>query len=127
MSLFFGVGTLRTENRFTSQKLDETGLYYYGARYYDPELGQFVSPGAVNNERRNASEKSQNEVNIKPLSRLFILLTFALCLGAAQRPAQATAPVQLQGEAARAFLARAGGACANRRRRAERPAAGRPL
>ena len=40
-------GTLRTENQFTSQKLDETGLYYYGARYYDPELGQFVSPDTI--------------------------------------------------------------------------------
>ena len=41
------VGLLRTEHRFTSQKLDETGLYYYGARYYDPELGQFVSPDTI--------------------------------------------------------------------------------
>ncbi len=40
-------GTLRTENQFTSQKLDETGLYYYGARYYDPALGQFVSPDTI--------------------------------------------------------------------------------
>jgi RHS repeat-associated protein len=29
--------------RFTSQaKDDETGLMYYGARYYDPELGRFI-------------------------------------------------------------------------------------
>ncbi len=40
-------GTLRTENQFTSQKLDGTGLYYYGARYYDPEIGQFVSPDTI--------------------------------------------------------------------------------
>ena len=40
-------GTLRTENQFTSQKLDGTGLYYYGARYYDPGLGQFVSPDII--------------------------------------------------------------------------------
>jgi RHS repeat-associated protein len=31
--------------RFTSQaKDDETGLMYYGARYYDPELGRFIQP-----------------------------------------------------------------------------------
>jgi RHS repeat-associated protein len=31
--------------RFTGQILDaESGLYYYGGRYYDPELGRFVSP-----------------------------------------------------------------------------------
>ena len=23
---------------------EETGLYYYGARYYDPELGRFIQP-----------------------------------------------------------------------------------
>jgi len=31
--------------RFTGQILDaETGLYYYNARYYDPELGRFIQP-----------------------------------------------------------------------------------
>ena len=40
-------GTLRTENQFTSQKLDGTGLYYYGARYYDPAIGQFISPDTI--------------------------------------------------------------------------------
>jgi len=31
--------------RFTGQQLDpESGLYYYGGRYYDPELGRFISP-----------------------------------------------------------------------------------
>jgi RHS repeat-associated protein len=30
-------------NRYTGQTLDEdTGLYHYGARYYDPELGRFI-------------------------------------------------------------------------------------
>ncbi len=42
-----GSGILQTENRFTSQKLDGTGLYYYGARYYDPAIGQFVSPDTI--------------------------------------------------------------------------------
>jgi len=31
--------------RFTGKILDpESGLYYYGGRYYDPELGRFISP-----------------------------------------------------------------------------------
>jgi RHS repeat-associated protein len=31
--------------RYTSQVLDdETGLYYYNARYYDPQLARFISP-----------------------------------------------------------------------------------
>ena len=28
---------------FTGQYRDDTGLSYYGARYYDPALGRFVS------------------------------------------------------------------------------------
>jgi RHS repeat-associated protein len=35
----------KTHHRFTGKYLDDdTGLYYYGARYYDPVLGRFVSP-----------------------------------------------------------------------------------
>ena len=31
--------------RYTSQVLDEeTGLYYFGARYYDPVIGRFIQP-----------------------------------------------------------------------------------
>jgi RHS repeat-associated protein len=30
-------------NMFTGKELDETGLYYYGARYYDSELGRFIT------------------------------------------------------------------------------------
>jgi|GEM_PF-4546258 len=33
---------------FTQQMLDdETGLYYYGARYYDPMLGRFISADSI--------------------------------------------------------------------------------
>ena len=40
-------GPVNTENQFTDQKRDETGLYYYGARYYDPALGTFISPDTI--------------------------------------------------------------------------------
>jgi RHS repeat-associated protein len=41
-------GNVDPENRFTGQKLDpENGLYYYGARYYDPELARFISPDPI--------------------------------------------------------------------------------
>jgi RHS repeat-associated protein len=34
--------------RYTSQILDEeTGLYFYGARYYDPELARFIQPDTM--------------------------------------------------------------------------------
>jgi len=36
-------GTTPTSYKFTGQRLDEsTGLYYYGARYYDAALGRFI-------------------------------------------------------------------------------------
>ncbi|MCB9139740.1 MAG: RHS repeat-associated core domain-containing protein [Caldilineaceae bacterium] len=41
------VHTPLTDNLFTGQKQDESGLYYYNARYYDPEIGHFISPDAI--------------------------------------------------------------------------------
>ena len=38
---------LRTTQRFTSQLTDGTGLVYMNARYYDPQLGQFISPDTL--------------------------------------------------------------------------------
>ncbi len=41
-------GSMDTPFKFTGQRLDaECGLYYYGARYYDPELGRFVAPDTI--------------------------------------------------------------------------------
>ena len=36
-----------TDKQFTGQRLDATGLYYYGARYYDAGVGRFISPDNV--------------------------------------------------------------------------------
>ena len=37
------ISAFSVSNRYTGQTLDEdTGLYYYGARYYDPELARFI-------------------------------------------------------------------------------------
>ena len=38
---------MRLRHCHTNQKADGTGLYYYNARYYDPSLGQFVSPDTI--------------------------------------------------------------------------------
>lgn len=40
-------GPVSTDHQFTGQKQDGTGLMYYQARYYDPLLGQFVSPDTI--------------------------------------------------------------------------------
>lgn len=36
-----------TSLNYTGRHLDETGLLYYIARYYDPELSRFVSPDSI--------------------------------------------------------------------------------
>ena len=37
-----------TTIKFTSQELDEeTGLYYYRSRFYDPSLGRFLTPDTI--------------------------------------------------------------------------------
>ena len=40
-------GTIPTDKKFTGQRLDDTGLYYYNARYYDPTTGRFISAGIL--------------------------------------------------------------------------------
>ncbi len=38
------IGRIRQPYAFTGREYDkETGLYYYRARYYDPEIGRFIS------------------------------------------------------------------------------------
>ena len=40
-------GSLDTDKKFTGQRLDSTGLYYYNARYYDPTIGRFISADTI--------------------------------------------------------------------------------
>ena len=44
----YSTGSMPTSKGFTGQRADATtGLYYYGARYYDPTTQQFTSPDSV--------------------------------------------------------------------------------
>lgn len=41
-------GSFSTDVRYTGQRLDNsTSFYYYGTRYYDPELGRFIQPDTI--------------------------------------------------------------------------------
>jgi len=41
-------GTADDTHKYTGQVLDDnTGLYYYNARYYDPVLSQFITPDTI--------------------------------------------------------------------------------
>ena len=41
------VDELIADRRFTGQREDGTGLVYMNARYYDPAIGQFISPDTI--------------------------------------------------------------------------------
>ena len=51
-------GTIDTEKKFTGQRLDGMGLYYYGARYYDPVIGRFISLDCILSTHLPISEPS---------------------------------------------------------------------
>ncbi len=41
------VGAMPTNAGYTGQRLDDTGLMYYNARYYSPKLGRFISADTI--------------------------------------------------------------------------------
>ncbi|MDO8662670.1 MAG: RHS repeat-associated core domain-containing protein [Candidatus Omnitrophota bacterium] len=46
-SLARNEGTDVATHKFTGKELDRTGLYFYGARYYDPEIGRFITADTI--------------------------------------------------------------------------------
>jgi RHS repeat-associated protein len=47
-STFKQTGSFDPKHKFTGKELDSsTGLYYYGARYYDPFFGRFITPDTI--------------------------------------------------------------------------------
>ena len=41
------------KHKFTGKELDNTGLYFYGARYYDPTIGRFITADTIVQEPYN--------------------------------------------------------------------------
>ena len=52
-------GLTPTDRRFTGQVEDGTSLYYYNSRYYDPQLGQFLSPDTLPSGHYSVEELPQ--------------------------------------------------------------------
>jgi len=48
----YGSGTAPTAFQYTGQRNDSAiGLYYYGARYYDPALARFIQADTITQKR----------------------------------------------------------------------------
>ncbi len=55
------VSAFSTDYRYTGKPLDSsTNLYYYGQRYYDPNVGRFTQPDPVSNYLTNPQKLKQS-------------------------------------------------------------------
>jgi RHS repeat-associated protein len=70
---YFPFGTIRNEKglpniagerRFTGKELDSSGLYYFGARFYDPKIGKFITPDPFNALLRELNMGSSQKLNL---------------------------------------------------------------
>lgn len=62
---------------FTGKEKDLSGLYYYGARYYDPDLARFISPDSMEGPNRYEYAKN-NPVNMIDPSGHFVIAAAAI-------------------------------------------------
>ena len=46
------IDTIEEKYTFNGKELEDTGLYYYGARYYHPETGRFLTRDPLQGERK---------------------------------------------------------------------------
>jgi RHS repeat-associated protein len=60
-----GSGMTETSLNYTGQRRDRTGLLYYHVRYYDPNLGRFLSADSI---VPGAPDGSMDGVALKPLT-----------------------------------------------------------
>lgn len=98
--------SFQVSRRFTGQILDaESGLYYYNARYYDPELGRFIQPDTeipdlsnpqsynrysyvLNNPLRYTDPSGHEDVQTSAAGRAALLAEDADAAGVVQRAQQ---------------------------------------
>jgi len=52
-------GAIPTDIKFTGQRLDDTGLYFYNARYYDATIGRFISADRIVQRSAGVNNVSQ--------------------------------------------------------------------
>jgi len=58
-------GAVSTAYKFTGQRLDDsTGLYYYGARYYDAAIGRFVQADSLCQTMADAGEAGVSPLTV---------------------------------------------------------------
>lgn len=57
--------------KFTGKEKDATGLYYFGARYYDPAIGRFITRDPV---KGNIHEPTNVKLHIPPRTTSFLKL-----------------------------------------------------
>ncbi|MFP4381145.1 MAG: toxin TcdB middle/N-terminal domain-containing protein [Candidatus Sumerlaeia bacterium] len=65
---------------YTGQEADsETGLMYYGARYYDPVVGMFISPDLITREKDQPQRFAEPDLFVKPQANPQMFNRFAYC------------------------------------------------
>ncbi|MBI4356236.1 MAG: RHS domain-containing protein [Candidatus Omnitrophica bacterium] len=90
-------GAVNLPHKFTGQRHDaSTGLYYYNARYYDPQLGRFTQPDAFvqaptdpQTLNRYAYARNNPVKFIDPSGHFFFLFAFAAAIFSAVASATA--------------------------------------
>ena len=60
----YETGADRTPYQFTDKELDATGLYYHGARYYDPLVGRFISVDPLYAEQPGRGVETPQALNL---------------------------------------------------------------
>ncbi|MBN1622407.1 MAG: VCBS repeat-containing protein [Endomicrobiales bacterium] len=105
-------GSPDNEHKFTGQRLDDnTGLYYYGARYYDPALGIFLTPDTIiqspydpQSLNRYAYCRNNPIIYTDPSGHIWIGLIYAAKFIATAMEVYSTANMMMSGTQAMAGL-----------------------